>query len=304
MNYKKLDNKIIIEDLSQFNINQVLDCGQIFRYYINENVAEVVSLDKYARIYTYDNRVEIISDSIEYFEHFFDLDRDYNNIKDKLKDDDFLAPCIRYGYGIRILNQDLFEMIVSFIISANNNIKRIKNSLNYLSQKFGTKHTIDLKDLKVDVKQNILKDSPLSNVANDSVEYYAFPTLSQLKKASIDDYVKAGLGYRAEYMYDTIQKLTEQDLNNVKTLIGDEKLQFLLNLKGVGEKVAHCILLFACHDTTRFPVDTWINKVYNDLTNTTTTNRKAISRELTNRYGNLSGYAQQYFFYYYRENKK
>ena len=157
--------------------------------------------------------------------------------------------------------------------------------------------------MKVYVKQNILKDSPLSNVVDDSVEYYAFPTLSQLKKASIDDYVKAGLGYRADYMYDTIQKLTEQELNNVKDLIGDEKLQFLLNLKGVGEKVAHCILLFACHDTTRFPVDTWINKVYNDLTHTSTTNRKAISKDLTNRYGNLSGYAQQYFFYYYRENK-
>ena len=91
-------------------------------------------------------------------------------------------------------------------------------------------------------------------------------------------------------------------MDNFKEFTGDDKLQFLLNLKGVGEKVAHCILLFACHDTTRFPVDTWINKVYNDLTNTTTTNRKEISKDLTNRYGNLSGYAQQYFFYYYREN--
>ncbi|MBQ3503036.1 MAG: hypothetical protein IJA72_05200 [Clostridia bacterium] len=298
MKYKKLGNKIIIEDLSQFNIKQILDCGQIFRYYINNDVAEVVSADKYAKIVTLKDRVEISSNNNAYFEHFFDLGRDYNDIKNNLKDDDFLKPAIKYGYGIRILNQNVFEMIVSFIISANNNIKRIKNSLNYLSRKFGTKQTFKLEDTI-----NNLQDSPLSNIKNDTVEYYSFPTLKQLKLATVADYTEAGLGYRAQYMYDTIQKLTEQDIERFKTLTSDEQLQFLLNLKGVGEKVAHCILLFACHDTTRFPVDTWINKVYNDLTNTTTTNRKEISRDLTSRYGNLSGYAQQYFFYYYRENK-
>lgn len=298
MQYRKLNNKIIIKDLSQFNINQILDCGQIFRYYINNEEAEIVSFDKYSKIITFEDRVEILSNDIDYFEHFFDLDRDYNQIKNSLKDDDFLKPAIKYGYGIRILNQNIFEMIVSFIISANNNIKRIKNSLNYLSKKFGTKQTFKLEDTI-----NNLSDSPLSKVKNNNIEYYTFPTLEQLKVATVADYTDAGLGYRAEYMYDTIQKLTEQDIENFKTLTSDEQLQFLLNLKGVGEKVAHCILLFACHDTTRFPVDTWINKVYNDSTNTTTTNRKEISRDLTNRYGSLSGYAQQYFFYYYRENK-
>ena len=185
-----------------------------------------------------------------------------------------MQTALKYGSGIRILNQNLFEMLVSFIISANNNIKRIKNSLNAISKKFGT-----------------YMDS-----------YFAFPTLMQLKKANIDDFVEAGLGYRAEYMYDTIQRLAEQDLNNFYSLTTEERLKFLLSLKGVGEKVAHCILLFATHDTSVFPVDTWINKVYNSLTGTTSTNRKVISRELTDKYGNLSGYAQQYFFYYYREN--
>jgi len=274
MKYKKINNKIIIEDLSQFNINHILDCGQIFRYAINGNVAEVVSTDKYAKIFTYDNCIEIQTDDLEYFEDFFDLNNDYNKIKNKLKNDKFLSDAINYGYGIRILNQDLFEMIVSFIISANNNIKRIKNSLNAISEKFGTNMNT----------------------------YYAFPTLSQLKQATVNDFVKAGLGYRAEYMYDTIQKLTQADLENFYNLTTDDRFKFLLSLKGVGEKVAHCILLFATHDTNLFPVDTWINKVYNDLTNTTSTNRKAISKELTNKYGNLSGYAQQYFYYYYREN--
>ena len=303
MDYKITDNTIIINDVSQFNVNQIFDCGQIFRYYINNNVAEVVSMDKYAKLITYDNRIEIITKYTRYFVDYFDLERDYGAIKYGLKDDDFLSPAIKYGYGIRILNQNLFEMIISFIVSANNNIKRIKNSLNYLSRKFGTKHIVGVKELNVDINNDILHDSPLSYLNNNVIEYYAFPTLEQLKRATVADYVEAGLGYRAEYMYDTVQKLSTSNLKDFKVLESDEKLQFLLGLKGVGEKVAHCILLFACHDTTRFPVDTWINKVYNDLNNTNITNRKEVSRDLTSRYGALSGYAQQYFFYYYRENK-
>lgn len=302
MDYKVIDSKIIINDLSQFNIKQILDCGQIFRYYINNNIAEVVSTDKYARIEAFEDKVEIYTEDAQYFVHFFDLDKDYSKIKASLKDDGFLKPAIKYGYGIRILNQNIFEMIVSFIISANNNIKRIKNSLNYLSRKFGTKYKIGINSFDAEFGVDII-NSPLTHLNDNSIEYYAFPTLQQLKRATVADYTEAGLGYRAEYMYHTIQRLTEQDIENFKTFTSDEQLQFLLSLKGVGEKVAHCILLFACHDTTRFPVDTWINKVYNDLTNTISTNRKAISQELTTRYGNLSGYAQQYFFYYYRENK-
>ena len=126
MNYKISDNKIVINDLSQFNIQQILDCGQIFRYYIND-VAEVVSGEHYAQVFTFNKHIEIVTQDIEYFINFFDLERDYVKIKEQLKNDNFLAPAIEFGYGIRILNQNLFEMIVSFIISANNNIKRIKN---------------------------------------------------------------------------------------------------------------------------------------------------------------------------------
>ncbi len=276
MQYTRLKDRLVINDLSEFNVQQIFDCGQIFRYCIDGNIAHVISTDKKADLITYPNKVEIITDDLDYFEHFFDLNRDYNAIKNTLSKDKFLSPCVQFGYGIRILNQDLFEMIVSFIVSANNNIKRIKNSLNYLSEHFGT----------------------------CKGDYYAFPTLQQLKVASTDDYIKAGLGYRAEYMFDTIQQLTTKQLNNFNNLTSTEQYDFLISLKGVGEKVAHCILLFAMHNTSVFPVDTWINKVYNDLTNTTTTNRKEISKDLTTRYGKLSGYAQQYFFYYYREMKK
>ena len=305
MEYKKLNGRIVISDLTEFNINQILDCGQIFRYNISGTTAEVVSIDKYARIVTYDNKIEILSDDLEYFEHFFDLKNDYNQIKEKLSNDPFLLPSIQFGYGIRILNQDLFEMIVSFIISANNNIKRIKASLNYLSKKFGSKMYTKL---NIGSMANCCLNSDVSSISEfdhveQKLEYYAFPTLEQLKKASVEDYKKAGLGYRAEYMYDTIQRLTMQDLEAFTQFDLEERFKFLLSLKGIGEKVAHCILLFATHETSLFPVDTWINKVYNDLTGLDKSNRKEISVDLTSRYGDLSGYAQQYFYYYYRENK-
>ena len=275
MQYKIEKNKIIIEDLSQFNINHILDCGQIFRYEIKGNQATVCSLDKFAKVFTYADKVEILTEDAEYFVNFFDLKTDYNIIKKQLKKDKFLSSAVDYGCGIRILKNDFFEMIVSFIISANNNISRIKKSIQYLCETFG----------------------------NNKGTYFAFPTLNELKNGTVLDFKNAGLGYRAEQLYETIQNLTNQQLETVKTKSREEQFNFLVSLKGIGEKVANCVMLFGLGQMDSFPVDTWINKVYNKLTNTTSTDRKKITKELTQRYGNLSGYAQQYFFYYFRENK-
>jgi len=165
-------------------------------------------------------------------------------------------------------------MLISFIISANNNIKRIKNSIEYLCSHFG----------------------------ENKGDYFAFPTLKELKKATVQDFKSAGLGYRSEQMFETVQKLTEQDIIKLDTMSTEDKFKFLVSLKGVGEKVANCIMLFGLGVKNVFPVDTWINKVYNNIMNTIETDRKKITRELTARYGELSGFAQQYFFYYYRDN--
>ena len=275
MIYTKTKDQIIIHDPQDFNINQILDCGQIFRYSINGDVAEVYSKNQRATILTKKNEVVISTENTDYFENFFDLKTDYSAIKNKLRSDSFLVSAIDYGYGIRILNNDAYEMIVSFIISANNNISRIKKSIEHLCSKFGT----------------------------NMGEYFAFPTLSQLKCATIEDFKLAGLGYRAEQMYETIQRLTTSEIDELKIKSKDEQFEFLVSLKGIGEKVANCILLFGLSRKDVFPVDTWINKVYNKLTNSNETNRKKITHELTTRYGELSGYAQQYFFYYFRENK-
>lgn len=269
------NNKIIIKDLSQFNIVQILECGQIFRFKIKDDCALVFSLDKFAKIKTYNNRVEIKTDDVEYFVNFFDLKTDYNQIKSMLKKDMFLSSAVDYGYGIRILKNNFFEMLVSFIISANNNISRIKKSIQFLCEKFG----------------------------DNKGKYFAFPTLQKLKKATVQDYKNAGLGYRAEQLHFTIQNLTQNQIDNICNLSTEEQYKFLVSLKGVGEKVANCVMLFGLGVINSFPVDTWINKVYNKLTNTISTDRKKITKELSLRYGNLSGYAQQYFFYYFRENK-
>ncbi len=275
MKIVKNKDTIVINEPADFNIIQTLNCGQIFRYMIDGERAVVYSLDKRAIIYFNENEITIKSDDVDYFYNFFDLDTDYSYITNELRKDTFLKSAVDFGYGIRIIKNDVYEMLISFIISSNNNIGRIKKSIEYLCSHFG----------------------------KNMGEYFAFPTLQELKRASIADFRSAGLGYRAEQMYDTVQKLTDEDINKLKHMDKNSQFKFLLSLKGVGEKVAHCIMLFGLGVKDVFPVDTWINKVYNKLTNTVVSDRKKITRELTDRYKDLSGYAQQYFFYYFRDNK-
>ena len=286
MKITKENNRITINNPQDFNIIQTLNCGQIFRYVIDGNTAQVFSKDKMAYVKFDENKIEILTEDVEYFYHFFDLDRDYSQIKNTLKKDEFLLPAVNFGWGIRILNNDVYEMIISFIISANNHISRIKRSIEYLSENFGSK---------------ILCAEHLKNLTGVK-EYYAFPTLNQLKNVTVEQYRQAGLGYRAEQMFDTVQKLTDANINNLLLLDFQSQFRFLTSLKGIGEKVANCIMLFGLGVKNVFPVDTWINKVYNNLMHTNETDRKKICAELTKRYGNLSGYAQQYVFYYYRDN--
>ena len=275
MKIVKEKNKIIITNPQDFDIVQTLNCGQIFRFVIDGNTARVFSQDKMAKINFDKDKIEIETPDTDYFYNFFDLSTDYGAIKNKLALDPLLAPAIKFGGGIRIINNTAFEMLISFIISANNNIKRIKNSIEFLCSRFG----------------------------ENKGEYYAFPTLQALKTATVQDFVEAGLGYRAEQMFDTVQKLTPEYIVEIETADNKTKMQLLTALKGIGEKVANCIMLFGLGVKNVFPVDVWINKVYNHIFNKNETDRSKITKELTERYGELSGYAQQYFYYYYRENK-
>lgn len=275
MKITKQKNKITVENPQDFDIVQTLNCGQIFRYVIDGNTAKVFSQNKKAEIRFSADKIEIETADVEYFFNFFDLTTDYTKIKNELLKDELVAPAVMFAPGIRIINNDAYEMMISFIISANNNIGRIKKSIEYLCTHFG----------------------------KNCGDYFAFPTLEELKKATVQDFVAAGLGYRAEYMFDTVQKLTPQTIENLKLADNQTKFDILTSFKGIGEKVANCIMLFGLGVKDVFPVDVWINKVYNHIFNTNINDRKKITRELTAKYGKLSGYAQQYFYYYYRENK-
>ena len=278
-NYYLEKDKIIVTNLSEFNITHILECGQVFRFEKINNDYIVFSGEKQAKIKTFADRVEIYSNDNNYFVNYFDLDTSYTNIKNQLSKFKVLKPMLNTAYGIRILKQNPIEMIISFIISANNNIKRIQIIIDRICRKFGT------------VKNN---------------EYYTFPTLEELEKASIEDFKECGAGYRANYLYNVVRQLKNFDIDEIYTLSSEKAIEKLLTLYGVGPKVADCILLFCFNKQDCFPVDTWIKKVYNEyFAKDKTDNVKQIRKNLVNIFGSLSGYAQQYLFYYKRslENK-
>lgn len=268
------DNDIIIKDTRDFDIRQTLDCGQIFRYSkIGENEYEVFSKDKRC-VVVQDGVAVIKSDDKEYWTRFFDLHNDYGAIKRALKDKPFMRDAVEYGGGIRILNQDPFEMLISFIVSANNHIPRIKGILSRMCEGLGEE-----------------KDG-----------YHAFPTAEAMAAKDAEYYAAIGAGYRAPYLSETARTVADGfDLDRPKYMSGDEANRYLCTLKGVGPKVADCILLFAYHKSDVFPVDTWIRKVYADMTGHDATN-KEIRKYLVSTYGDLSGYAQQYLFFNKRES--
>ena len=216
---------------------------------------------------------------------YFDLNTNYEDIKDKLSQiDTYLETSIKYGEGIRILNQDLWETLISFIISANNNIPRIKGIIERLSLTYGNK------------------------ILWDDKEYYTFPTPDKLSKASIQDLRKLGLGFRDIRAYETTKMVNEnkniledlQNENDINTL--REKL---LKFPGVGPKVADCIMLFSTLKKLEvFPIDVCVRRVMNELyiknTDETKVNKREIENLAKEKYGNLAGIAQQYLFYWRR----
>lgn len=269
------NNDIIIKDTRDFDIRQTLDCGQIFRYSeIGDNVFEVFSTDKRC-VVVQDDGVTIKSDDKEYWHRFFDLDNDYGEIKRALVGKPFMKEAVGYGHGIRILNQDPYEMLVSFIVSANNHIPRIKGILSRMCDGLG----------------------------KDMGGYRAFPTPEAMAAKDEKYYASIGAGYRASYLSETARAVADGfDLDKPRTMSGDEANRYLCTLKGVGPKVADCILLFAYRKSDVFPVDTWIRKVYADMTGDGDATNKEIRKYLVSTYGELSGYAQQYLFFNKREN--
>lgn len=275
-------NKIIIKDLKNFDPKHIFECGQAFRWTIeDDNSYTTVAFGKVINVKKEDDLVIFSNTNKEEFldtwYHYFDLGTDYGKIKDTLSADPVLKDAIKYGDGIRIINQDPFETIISFIISANNQIPRIKRSIELISQHYGDK--IDL-------------------------PYYSFPTPEQLSKVSVEDLKTISrVGFRAERIIKTSQIIHrgEIDLSLIYKLSRDEGKELLMTLPGVGPKVSDCILLFAFDKEDAFPVDVWVKRVMEYFYLKKDTNIKHIGEEGARIFGKLAGYAQQYLFYYARE---
>lgn len=263
---------LILERPKCFNLKDIFECGQVFRYTrVNDSEYNVISRNQFANIKQ--NREQIVIDSTdnEYFVNYLDYYTDYKAIIDSIIELPLIEKAILNCDGTRILKQDSFETIISYIVSANNNIPRIKSILNNLAKHFG----------------------------KDKGEFYAFPDVEDLRGIDADDFKKLGLGYRNVYLKNTVDLISNKvvDINKLNILETAEAKNELLKLSGVGPKVADCILLFGYYKLDVFPVDTWIKKIYKDIFDKEEKNTKVISENLVNIYGNKSGYAQQYLYY-------
>lgn len=280
-----------IENIDSFELADIFDCGQCFRWnkqddgsYTGVFKNNVMNVQKSGDTVTFKgicdgNIEEIVRD-------YFDLDRDYDEIKEQLsKIDENVKTSIEYGKGIRILNQDLWEMIISYIISANNNIPRIKGIIERLSQAYG------------------------KEIDWNGEKYYSFPTARELKDVTVEDFRKLGTGFRDIRLYETTHMILDGKVNLVQLQNNPNTLEVreqLLSLSGVGPKVADCILLFSTLKRFEvFPIDVWVRRVMNELyiknPDENKVNKKEIEKLAKEKFGNLAGIAQQYLFYWKRE---
>ncbi len=285
------EQKLILKNVDCFELDHIFDCGQCFRWnkqedgsYIGVIGSGVLKVSKNKNDVIFEGILSGDINSIVY--EYFDLETDYNQFKDVLSEvDDNMKKSIVFGSGIRILNQDLWEMIISFIISANNNIPRIKGIIDRLSKKVG------------------------KMVEWNGVEYYLFPTVEELSKLSVSDLRALGTGFRDKRIYNTTQMVLKKeiDLEKLERSNDTEKIrEELLKLDGVGEKVADCIMLFALKRFDAFPIDVWVRRVMNTLyihnEDETKVSKKDIKEAANNLFGDIQGIAQQYLFYWARSN--
>ena len=285
--YEK-DNLVILEDVENFDAKAIFTCGQAFRWYEEKNGSfTTVHLGRVLNVLNKDDKVIFKGTNLEEFNEiwidYFDLNTNYQSIRKSLANNEILANAMEYGKGIRILNQNHFEMLISFIISANNMIPRIRKSIEVISMRYG---------------KFICED--------ENRKYYSFPTVEELSKATVEELREfAKVGFRDKRIFDTVNMIKNEniDLDSFENLETDNLREELLRFSGVGNKVADCIMLFSYKRGEVFPVDVWIKRVMEELFIKEETPVKKISKEADRIFGKYAGYAQQYLFYYGREEK-
>lgn len=266
---------MLIQNIDDFNLEQTFECGQCFRW--NKEGKDYIGIAG-GYVMKASNavggiKIECAND--DFSMRYFDLERNYGKVKNAINKDRIIKQAILQGSGIRILRQQPWETLVSFIISANNNIPRIKKIIESLCRSFGEKLEFEGKI------------------------YYDFPAAEVLSGLAPCDLFEARCGFRDKYIIDAARKVAsgEIDLQSIYNMSAEEGRQALKRINGVGDKVADCVLLFAYQKFEVFPKDVWIKRIINDLYGV---DEKGIDEFVVRKFGKYGGFAQQYLFYYAR----
>ncbi len=279
-------NNIILKNMPDFNLRHIFDCGQCFRFnQVSDDTYEGVAFGKALRISQQDDEIILYETSMEDFENiwysFFDLDRDYGEIKKRLSCDKAMTEASEYGFGIRILKQELWETLISFIISASNNIPRIKGIVERLCESFGERITYMGR------------------------EYYTFPSPQRIAALTKEELSVIRAGFRDKYILDAAKRIVsgEISLEYIQSLPTPDAKSELMKISGVGNKVSDCILLFGLNRADSFPVDVWIKRIMEYCYFGKEVSIKEVSELANEKFGELGGFAQQYLFFWARDNK-
>ena len=264
--------------VNNFNLKDTITCGQIFRYEEGlDNSYTVILSDRVINIYQKDDYIYIDSNKLDNLEevviNYFDLNYDYKSINNMLiTNNPELKDIINYSNGLKMINEPKEEVIISYILSQNNRVPQIKKSLDNIAKEYG------------------------EEIIFNSKKYYLFPSLKKMKQASIEDFRRLKCGFRDKYLYDFIH--SDFDIDKLETMSSKDALDLLMSMKGIGEKVASCILLFGYHRFDVYPIDTWVKKYMKDEYNIDTV--KDIREFSKSRYKEYSGLVIQYMFNYKR----
>lgn len=276
----------MIQNIKNFDLEQIADSGQCFRWRkIDEGKYLIPAYDHIVTVAQSGEKFEFSCTEAEYqiiWKHYFDLELDYGKIIAAIdKNDTFLKEAAEYGSGIRILNQELWEMIISYIISQNNNIPRIKKGIEAVCDRY---------------KAVICKDEQ-DNLEKTENEIYGFPHLTDIEKnGGRQSLSELGLGYRDEYIWLMCEYEHENKVffDNLRKCDYEQSMKMLMEHKGIGKKVANCISLFGLHHLDACPIDVWMKKIIDEEYD------GVKPAWMSDRY---AGVYQQYAFFYKRDRK-
>ena len=275
-----------IRNVTDFSLKYTLESGQSFRWTRVDDAYYGVVKGRIFKIHQVGTTLCVESSATEdettfvpFLRHYLDIDRDVPKVLAEVDNDAYMHRAIEKLWGMRILNQELWETVASFILSQNNNVSRIRGIIRRLSERFGEQLTLA-----------------------DYVDY-SFPTPDALATTTEDELLACGTGYRASYLRDTAQAVVNGDLvlTSVKQMPYLEAKHELMRQNGIGEKVADCICLFSLGHLTALPIDVWIKRIFETLYLRRRATHHEI-REFAHAYfAEGVGYAQQYLFHYVHE---